>query len=44
MVKEINPSEFNNNTFDISNLNKGIYFIQIRDVSNNSKTLRIVKN
>jgi hypothetical protein len=44
VVKEINPSTLINNTFDISNLNKGIYFIQIRDVSNNSKTLRVVKN
>jgi len=44
IVKEINPSTLINNTFDISNLNKGIYFIQIKDNTNNSKTLRVVKN
>ena len=44
MVKDINPLKLNNNTFDISDLNKGIYFVQIRDISNNSKTLRVVKN
>lgn len=44
IVKEINPSTLVNNTFDISELNKGIYFVHIKDISNDSKTFRVIKN
>ena len=42
-VMNLNASQLNNNSFDISNLNKGVYFVQLKDNSNNSKTMKIVK-
>ena len=42
-VMNLNASQLNNNSFDISDLNKGIYFVQLKDNSNNSKTMKIVK-
>ena len=42
-VMKLNASQLNNNSFDISDLNKGIYFVQLKDNSNNSKTMKIVK-
>ena len=42
-VMNLNASQLNNNSFDISDLNKGVYFVQLKDNSNNSKTMKIVK-
>jgi len=42
-VMKLNASQLNNNSFDISDLNKGVYFAQLKDNSNNSKTMKIVK-
>ena len=42
-VMKLNASQLNNNSFDISDLNKGVYFVQLKDNSNNSKTMKIVK-
>ena len=42
-VMNLNASQLNNNSFDISDLNTGVYFAQLKDNSNNSKTMKIVK-
>jgi hypothetical protein len=42
-VMKLNASQLNNNSFDISDLNTGVYFVQLKDDSNNSKTMKIVK-
>ena len=37
-------SNFNQNTIDISNLSKGVYFIKIMDIHSNSEIEKIIKN
>jgi len=42
-VMNFDLSQISNNSFDISDLNKGIYFVQLKDDSNKSKTVKIIK-
>lgn len=42
-VMNLNASQLNNNSLDISDLNTGVYFVQLKDDSNNNKTMKIVK-
>jgi hypothetical protein len=42
-VMNLDLSQISNNSFDISDLNTGIYFVQLKNDSNKSKTVKIIK-
>lgn len=44
LVKSFNNSFDNNYSFDVTDLNKGIYFVKAADQNGSEKTMKLLKN
>ena len=44
LVKRFENNFDTNHRFDVSELNKGVYFVKVKDVDNREKSLKLIKN